>query len=45
MNALKGGGLASASVSAVKAALKGRDIAVIGGEIAGAVGGAAAAAV
>ena len=45
MNALKGGGLASASVSAVKAALKCRDIAVIGGEIAGAVGGAAAAAV
>ena len=45
MNALKGGGLASASVSAVKAALKGRDIAVIGSEIAGAVGGAAAAAV
>jgi len=45
MNALKGGGLASASVSAVKAALKGRDIAVIGGEIAGAVGGAAASAV
>ena len=42
MNALKGGGLASASVSAVKAALKGRDIAVIGGEIAGAVGSAAA---
>ena len=42
MNALKGGGLASASVSAVKAALKGRDIAVIGGEIAGAVGTAAA---
>jgi hypothetical protein len=45
MNALKGGGLASASVSAVKAALKGRDIAVIGGEIAGAVGAAAKAAI
>ena len=45
MNALKGGGLASASVSAVKAALKGRDIAVIGSEIAGAVGATAAAAV
>ena len=45
MNALKGGGLASASVSAVKAALKGRDIAVIGSEIAGAVAGTAAAAV
>lgn len=37
MNALRGGGFASATISAVKAALKGRDIAVVGAEIAGAV--------
>ena len=44
LNALRGGGFASATISAVKAALKGRDIAVVGGEIAGAVGAAAKAA-
>jgi len=37
MQALRGGGIASATISAVKAALKGRDIAVVGAEIAGAV--------
>ena len=41
MNALRTGGFASATISAVKAALKGRDIAVVGGEIAGAVASAA----
>lgn len=44
LNALRGGGIASATISAVKAALKGRDIAVVGSEIAGAVGAAAKAA-
>ena len=43
MNALRGGGFASATISAVKAALKGRDIAVVGAEIAGAAGAAASA--
>lgn len=43
LNALRGGGIAAGTISAVKAALKGRDIAVIGGEIAGAVGAAAKA--
>lgn len=43
LNALRGGGVASATISAVKAALKGRDIAVVGGEIASAVGAAAKA--
>jgi len=43
MNALRGGGIASATVSAVKAALKGRDIAVVGGEIASAVAATAKA--
>ena len=43
MNALRGGGLASATISAVKAALKGRDIAVVGAEIASAAGAAASA--
>tara|TARA_B110000285_G_scaffold195910_1_gene226521 strand:- start:2472 stop:3005 length:534 start_codon:yes stop_codon:yes gene_type:complete len=42
MNALRGGGIASATISAVKAALKGRDIAVVAGEIAKAVGVAGA---
>ena len=37
MQALRGGGIASATISTVKAALKGRDIAVVGAEIAGAV--------
>ena len=41
MNALRGGGFASATISAVKAALKGRDIAVVGAEIAGAAATAA----
>jgi hypothetical protein len=40
---LRGGGLASATISAVKAALKGRDIAVVGSEIAAAAGGVAKA--
>jgi len=39
MNALRGGGFTSATISAVKAALKGRDIAVVGSEIASAAGG------
>jgi len=37
MQALRGANVASATISAVKAALKGRDIAVVGAEIAGAV--------
>ena len=41
LNALRGGGFASATLSAVKAALKGRDIAVVGSEIAAAAGGVA----
>jgi len=43
LNALRGGGFASATISAVKAALKGRDIAVVGSEIAAAAGGVAKA--
>ncbi|MDA9112021.1 hypothetical protein N9J42_00910 [bacterium] len=37
LNALRGANVATATLSAVKAALKGRDIAVVAGEIAGAV--------
>jgi hypothetical protein len=37
LNALRGANVATATISAVKAALKGRDIAVVAGEIAGAV--------
>ena len=37
LNALRGANVATATISAVKAALKGRDIAVVGAEIAGAV--------
>ena len=43
LNALRGGGFATATLSAVKAALKGRDIAVVGSEIAAAAGGVAKA--
>lgn len=43
LNALRGGGFASATISAVKAALKGRDIALVGAEIASAAGAAAKA--
>jgi hypothetical protein len=41
LNALRGANVATATVSAVKAALKGRDIAVVGAEIAGAVAASA----
>lgn len=37
LNALRGANVATATISAIKAALKGRDIAVVGAEIAGAV--------
>ena len=37
MQALRGANVATATIGAVKAALKGRDIAVVGAEIAGAV--------
>ena len=37
LNALRGANVATATISAVKAALKGRDIAVVGAEIASAV--------
>ena len=40
LNALRGANVATATISAVKAALKGRDIAVVGAEIAGAVAAA-----
>ena len=41
LNALRGANVATATISAVKAALKGRDIAVVGAEIAGAVAASA----
>jgi len=41
LNALRGANVATATISTVKAALKGRDIAVVGAEIAGAVAASA----